>query len=401
MTSRRTFLTATAATAAVTGLGLTAGHALGAESARFDLPEPTGPFPVGVEQLHLVQPGRPDPWVPTVTRELMISVWYPARPCGLPRAPYLDPLVARAYAAKETLGLPAGTVDWAAPTTTARRGAPVHGRSHPVVLYTPGGGNTRAWGTIAVAELASRGFVVVTVDHTHETLVEFPGGRLVAPAIPENPSDLEAAKRLYMDAREADTVFVIAELDRLARGENPDTDGRELPAGLAGALDMSRLGIFGHSAGGLTASRVPRAEPRVRVAANLDGWYEFGENHPELGARIPFVFFGAASHPEQPPLYGEVRTHRTDPLWGQFWAATPGWKRDLLFRTGRHYTFTDAQWWLPQLPVSTDQIGTVNPPAATRAVRDYLVAIFTHHLTGRPQPLLDGPVPWFPVEFVE
>ena len=73
-------------------------------------------------------------------------------------------------------------------------------------------------------------------------------------------------------------------------------------------------------------------------------------------------------------------------------------------RTGRHYTFTDAQWWLPQLPVNGDPaelIGTVNPAAATRAVRDYLVAIFTHHLTGRPQPLLNGPVPWFPVEFVQ
>ena len=405
MTSRRTFLTATA-TVAVAGLGLTATRAAGASSgaARFALPAPTGPYPVGVEQLHLVQPGRPDPWVPPADRELMISIWYPARPCGAPRAPYLDPLLAAAYTANDTLGLPAGTVDWAATTTAARRGAPVLGRRRPVVIYTPGGGNSRAWGTIAVAELASRGFVVVTVDHTHETLVEFAGGRLVAPAIPENPPDLEAAKRLYMDTRELDTLFVITELDRLARGENPDVDGHPLPDGLAEALDLSRLGIFGHSAGGLTASWVPRAEPRVRAAVNLDGWYEFGENHPELGAAIPFAFFGAASNPTQPPLYGEVRTHRTDPLWRQFWHASPGWKRDLLVRTGRHYTFTDAQWWLPQLPVNGDPaelIGTVNPAAATRAVRDYLVAIFTHHLTGRPQPLLNGPVPWFPVEFVQ
>jgi hypothetical protein len=41
------------------------------------LPAPTGPDQIGTVSLHLVQAGRPDPWVPGRTRELMTSLTYP------------------------------------------------------------------------------------------------------------------------------------------------------------------------------------------------------------------------------------------------------------------------------------------------------------------------------------
>lgn len=48
------------------------------------------------------------------------------------------------------------------------------------VLYSPGAGEPRTWGTTLVQDLASRGYVVVTVDPTYEASeVEFPGGRIV------------------------------------------------------------------------------------------------------------------------------------------------------------------------------------------------------------------------------
>ncbi|MFE9068455.1 hypothetical protein [Streptomyces violaceusniger] len=66
---------------------------------------------------------------------------------------------------------------------TSRRGGlgrHTHGRRHrrpggrprtprPVVLYSPGLGATRTLGTSTAEELAGRGYVVVTMDHTHET----------------------------------------------------------------------------------------------------------------------------------------------------------------------------------------------------------------------------------------
>ncbi|PBO19749.1 lipase, partial [Streptomyces albidoflavus] len=48
-------------------------------------------------------------------------------------------------------------------------GAPVDGRrGRPVVLYSPGLQISRTLGTATAIELASRGYVVVAVDHTYE-----------------------------------------------------------------------------------------------------------------------------------------------------------------------------------------------------------------------------------------
>ena len=194
-----------------------------------------------------------------------------------------------------------------------------------------------------------------------------------------------------MDTREADVHFVLSRLPELAP---------------AAAMDLTRLGVLGHSAGGVIATRVLRADRRVLAGANLDGFFEFGDNHPELGADRPFLLMGAASHPDQPPLFGAVRTHLSDPGWARFWAGSTGWRLDLAVPRGRHYTYTDAQWFAPRLAaqVGTDVsglVGTVDGTRAVRAERAYLAALFDEHLKGVPQRLLRGPVPWHPdVRFV-
>jgi hypothetical protein len=45
------------------------------------LSRPTGPYPIGVVDLHLVDGSRPDPWnPPQAYRELMVGVVCPAPP---------------------------------------------------------------------------------------------------------------------------------------------------------------------------------------------------------------------------------------------------------------------------------------------------------------------------------
>ena len=378
----------------------------------FVLPAPTGVLPVGVTQLHLRQHGRADPWVPSVPRELMISVWYPARPDANSRlAPYLAPQLADYYRTNPPAGMPAGGLDWTAPLTHAMSSAEALPRQggYPVVLYSPGGGNSRALGTILVEELVSRGFVLVTVDHTHETAVAFPGERLEFSEIPANPPDINAAKQLYMDSRVADILFVLDQLDVLAGGGNPDVDGAALPKGLGRALNPAAMGMFGHSAGGVTASRAVRDDGRLAAGINMEGFFEFGENHPELGEHDPFLLMGARSDPSYPPLLGKPRTHRTDPLWKEFWAHCTDVRLDLNVPDGRHYTYTDVQSWLPQVAAQlgiggdqvTGMIGTVDPERIVAAERAYVTAFFEQTLLRRPQGLLTGPSPWFPqVRFI-
>ncbi|MDQ8707977.1 hypothetical protein RCO28_36750 [Streptomyces sp. LHD-70] len=65
---------------------------------------------------------------------------------------------------------------WAGIRTDAGRAAPVEGRrARPVVLYSPGLQISRTLGTSTPMELASRGYIVVTLDPTYEApAVEFP-----------------------------------------------------------------------------------------------------------------------------------------------------------------------------------------------------------------------------------
>ena len=67
----------------------------------------------------------------------------------------------------------AATVD---ATPLARRGG------WPVVLFSPGFGVERELYAGLVEDLASHGYVVVSIDHPHDAgVVEFPDGRVVIP----------------------------------------------------------------------------------------------------------------------------------------------------------------------------------------------------------------------------
>ncbi|MEV6173164.1 MFS transporter [Streptomyces sp. NPDC051954] len=155
----------------------------GTEKAQFSLPEPTGKYEVGTKEIHLVDKARQDPCKPDRKRETMINVWYPAKDADrFPRQPWIS---AGAQGAVEKMvgaaGVPKGSVDWAGAKTSGHVDAPQLDGKWPVVLYSPGLGGQRESGTVLVQDLASHGYVVVTMDHTYETTVEFPGGRVENP----------------------------------------------------------------------------------------------------------------------------------------------------------------------------------------------------------------------------
>ncbi|MEU4604689.1 hypothetical protein AB0F43_17035 [Kribbella sp. NPDC023972] len=363
-------------------------------------PRPTGPFPVGTTELHLVDHGRDDPYVPGRPRELMISIWYPARNAAGPPAPYLPPLTARLYAegAAAALQQPVDAVDWVGARAHATTLAPVSrswGR-RPIVVFSPGFGVPRGLATIMVAELASRGYVVVTVDHTFEVAgVEFPGGRLEAQTLASGSYALMARSTRVTDVR-----FVLDALTRLARGENPDAEGRRLPSHVGDLLDLHRIGAFGHSAGGITSADVMDVDRRVKAGIDMDGTLAYGYPDPGQcptvahGTDRPFLLMGAGGTGPN----GAPQTHRTEPSWGLFWDHSTGWKRDLNVPDGRHYTFIDHQalipWFQrfftvpPELVANT--VGTVDADRILRSLRSYIPAFFDQHLRDRPSRLFDG-----------
>ncbi|MER5867493.1 acetylhydrolase [Kitasatospora sp. NPDC002040] len=350
------------------------------DPARLTLPAPTGPHPVGVVPLHLVDPARPDPVAgPGHHRELMASVWYPARRTeGLPRAPWLTEGAIHAYLSDIGFPLDPALV----PLTSGRLGAPVLRRGHrlPVLLYSHGAHSHRGDHTVMVQELASHGYAVVTVDHTFDAFTEFPDGRVLAPA-----DDVPMDPRSYA----ADLRFLLDRVEQLAAGSNPDADGRPLPPGLLGALDPHRIGAFGWSKGGTATALAMLTDPRIRAGIALDGPMQ-----PTVTTDLdrPFLLMTAEF------------TRATKPDVARFWTHLRGPRLDLAAAGASHLSYGDQATLIPQAgrllgltdQQIRDQVGTLAPARAVRIQQAYPLAFFDRHLRHRRAPLLDGPSPAFP-----
>ncbi|MEV7770033.1 esterase [Kitasatospora sp. NPDC086791] len=382
------------------------------QQARAWLPEPTGPYPIGTTALHLTDAGRDDPWQPGHRRELMISLWYPtSRPAGPgDRAPYMEPAAGEHFGGAEGLarvnyGTEPGRTDWSGIRTHARRDAPaLPGGRRPVVLYSPGLGDPRTWGTALVEDLASRGYVVVTVDHTYEASeVAFPGGELATSVFPDMLGlpdlDIGAVLRKALATRVDDTRFVLDELAGLS-------GRKDLPAGLAGALDLDRIGMVGHSAGGFTALQTMHDDPRIAAGVNLDGQLHFPGPDGRTGVFLPSVAQDGLDRPFLLMGTGsdDSGAYRQQPGWNALWQHSTGWHADVTLTGSRHGSYTDAQPLLPQLArqgaLGAEQlrndVGDIRPGRAELATRSYVASFFDRWLRGHDDHLLDGPSPRFP-----
>ena len=391
---RRTFLTALTAGAAGVMPRLAQPPTPTADCAHpiLSLPVPSGRHPIGTTSIHLVDPSRTDPWVPAhPIRELMIQLWYPAQHTSPhPTARYIAPLAARHLAAAATarLGVSVPATAFSTLRTAARLAAPA---AHPprsgwpVLLFSPGDGLDRSSCTVLLQELASHGFVTVGIDHTHDSgEVQFPDGRLEIRTLP--PGSQDAATLV----RAADTRFVINQLERINTGINPDADGQALPAGIDRALDLSRLGMFGHSHGGTSTAESMLQDPRIQAGADLDG---------PVSDRVATAGLNQAFLNLDSQIGGSARAkfeHNLPLLWPRL----TGWNLWLRLRDCGHLNFTDFGLFAGQLgapqTATAGLLGTINPHRALAITALYLHAYFSQTLERQPQVLLERPSPDIP-----
>ncbi|MBN6041352.1 lipase [Amycolatopsis sp. 195334CR] len=319
------------------------------------LPRPSGRHAAGRVTLRLVDWSRPDPWVPEQPyRELMVSLWYPSDGGGRP-ALYLRQGAAASVEGCDFTGVGLHTEEGA---------AVLRGEKRPVLLFSPDFGLPRDLCTTLAEDLASHGYVVVTIDHTYETAVDFPAGRITE----------RRADRARIPARVEDVRTVLAKLASLAEGRMPG-DG-QLPPGLGAVLDLNRLGAFGHGAGGGTVAEAMYRDNRLRAGVVLDG--EFLPPMPGHDLDRPVLLFGSED---------ANRTHLTDPAAESFWARHRGWRRDLQLVGTTTLSFTDCE---PLLLPDPERLGSTAPGKVVTATRTHVRAFFDLHLRDRATQLFDG-----------
>lgn len=388
---------------------------------RLSPPEPTGPYDAGQVDLHLVDQNRGHPWVEGAEqRDLMVTLWYPANGGGDERAPYASDAVEGILDGElEQAGLSRDAVDFADSHTNATVGADVASAAErlPVLLYSHGFNQSRYQATAQLEELASQGYAIVAMDHPYETsAVELPDGRVLRDSIP-GEMDRTEMYREAIATRVADTGFVLDTLEEVVDGSAPGPDSAPLPEGLGGALDLSAVGMFGHSAGGFTAAEVMLDDDRVDAGIDLDGSIgyhvgdeEWGESTVR-GADRPFMIMGGGLS------QGTDRTPHTSeyaPDWQMFRAASTGDSLELYLAEGEHFSFTDTQWQIPQVEAGAQpsgprwedlvvaSVGTIDAERSIAVQRAYISAFFDEYVRGEEQPLLDGPSGEHPdVTFIE
>ncbi len=327
----------------LTSVALVAASATGIQ-----LPAPTGVFPVGASTLHLVDHSRADLWVPSEPRELMVSLYYPAFPGGR-SVPYATEAETTLLA--RSLGLPpAAGPAFAAARTNSHSGIPLPGK-HPLVLLSPGLGAPRYTLTTLAEDLASHGYLVASIDHAYESAgTLFPGNRMLT-CIACTATDL----RPLEVNRGRDASFVVD----------------QLVSRFPGLIDVSRIGMAGHSIGGASALAAMEQDPRIKSGVNMDGSF-----HVVATTHRPFLMLGSDLH----------RPGGVDPTWDQVYPQLDGWKRWLTVTGSSHYSFTDAPTLFPQIGLPSP-----GPGRAIAITRDYVLAFFDQTLRGRAEPILDGP----------
>jgi len=240
------------------------------------LPKPSGPFAVGTVDRVMIDPARTNRYRYTpATNAFMVTFWYPADPpaAGMLPAPMWDQGFAADtsfYSALAAFGVSGADTQWAliAPKLVGHRfcGVPLAGHSgkYPVVLCSPGWSVNRTVISQNAEELASHGYVVVSIDHTDCQGSLFPDGRYLR----GNPGGgTDVAGRLK------DMQFLADELAVLDRGDLL----------FGGRLDLDRIGVFGLSSGGIVIDTC-RTDSRVKCAAIWDG-----DTDNNSGLQKPFL----------------------------------------------------------------------------------------------------------------
>lgn len=252
----------------------------------------TGPYPVGTRLYRWTDTSRenlPDRGGPDKGRHLLVQLWYPSdAKGGKAEAPYVPGPVLRQLnrALRETAGLPGFVTDYLKLARTGVRedsALAADGKRYPVVVFYhgwPGFGFTYHY---LMTGLASRGYVVASID------IGWAEHRGQAPG----ELDLPAWDRWIDDIWAPDQRFVLDQLAALNRAD---------PAGIwTGRLDLDRVAVAGHSFGGDAALAALGQDRRFRAAVSLDGAF-YGRSGTSRSPEQRVLRLATAGTAQQPDL---------------------------------------------------------------------------------------------------
>jgi dienelactone hydrolase len=332
------------------------------------VPEPTGPYNVGVRRFVVEFTNPEDPTSPNnVSSEYLATVYYPTEDAPGPPSAYLEPELAQMYADVYNFNVShlTTTLRWHASFLPEKTG--------PTLIFTPGGWGPSTDGSrIMLSDLASQGYVVAALDHPYEQpFLRYPNGTGVV-GLPINfqyppgfPEALHAVR--------------LRELLHFTRY------WPELVHRMCAPFETERLGAFGVSFGGSVSLDAALESDAIVAAINQDGsiWGRAAANESTSDIQKPTLLLAFWNHSPD-----------TDLSWAKFVERQSGWWRNIMVNGTVHADWTDMTFWKQW--GTTRPMGTIDGRRMVKIRNAYVAAFFNEHMLGEDSPLMDEPAAEFP-----
>ncbi len=348
------------------------------------LPSPSGRYQVGTRIYELTDVGRQELYSgKEEARRFQIQVWYPSEPGPSDeRAPWMAHADIFAPSVATYIHMPSFFLDHLQLVRTpAYKDAEVAptGDGFPVILFSHGWNGFNAQNTGQAIRLASHGYVVVGVQHTYGAVITVFDDGTIAPnnpsALPREAPDeeYEAAARKLVEQWAGDLVHVLDFLEEQSlASESP----------FYRSLDLSRLGVYGHSTGGGAAIQFCGTDPRCKAVLGMDPFMRpVSLEVLERGVSQPAFFMFSQR-------WADDTDSQNNLLFQDFVANMPGMIGVISIDGTAHYDFSD----LPLLSPLAPRLGLKGPISGKRVtaiINDYLLSFFDGTLKGLPIDLFE------------
>ena len=349
------------------------------------IPAPSGPYQVGTRIYELTDPARKEIYSgKDEPRRFMIQVWYPSEVNSSDqRATWMANAEIFAPAIATYIDMPSFFLDHLAlvkmPAYKESKVAPSNA-GYPLILFSHGWNGFNAQNSGQAIQIASHGYVVIGIQHTYGAVVTvFPDGTVAKnnpAALPEGTptKEYETAAHILSNQWAGDMGFTLDFMQL----QNNDSSSPFFTL-----LDLSRVGVYGHSTGGGAGIEFCGTDTRCKAVLGMDPFmrpvsYEVIDN----GVTQPSFFMFSQR-------WKDDVDSRNNELFNKFYPNVKESFGVISIDGTSHYDFAD----LPLLSPLAPQLGLKGPINGKRVItiiNDYLLSFFDITLKGEPTNLFES-----------
>ncbi len=327
------------------------------------LPPNTGPYGVGIKEMHLVDENRSEKFTDDSNdnREMMIRVWYPvSKEIKEPFVEYMnEPTFSwlKDRSPVPLITIPDKAYEFVGTHSIKNASVSEDEDNYPVLIFSPGYDGVYQIYTSLIENIVSHGFIVVSINHPYVSgITVFPDGRKIY--VSSNSTGDIGLNSVVGDAK-----FVLDEITKLNKSDEE----------LKGRFDLSRVGMYGHSFGGASTAICCYEDNRFLCGLTLDG--VFYVDNMTNGLSKPFMMMIAENR---------FNDENAQDMWNLL--NDDAYKVEIIGST--HYAYTDVgvllNHMVPLIPSNLLGFGTIEPKRCVSITRNFELAFFEVYLKGEP-----------------